>query len=218
MTTAGPPRQESAFAALRRFAQKPALAERCEMCGLALGAGHDHLVDPMNRRIVCACAACALLFDTQAATKYKRVPCAVDFLADFRMTDAEWDALLVPIGMAFFFHSTPHGKVIALYPSPAGPTESLLGLDTWSDIVQRNPVLRTLKPDVHALLVNRVGSNRGVPPEYFLAPIDACYRLVGVIRRSWRGLSGGTEVWDQINGFFSVLKRGARVSRGDVHA
>ena len=35
-----------------------------------------------------------------------------------------------------------------------------------------------MEPDVEALLINRVGPAR----EYFLAPIDECYRLVGLIR------------------------------------
>ena len=52
---------------------------------------------------------------------------------------------MVPIEMAFFFHSTPHGRIIALYPSPAGPTESLLALDTWTDIVESNPILNEME-------------------------------------------------------------------------
>ena len=103
---------------------------------------------------------------------------------------------MVPIEMAFFFKSTPHGRVIALYPSPAGPMESLLSLDTWTDIAEANPVLNEMKDDVVALLVNRVGHARGSSPaEYYLVPIDECYKLVGLIRTHWRGLSGGTEAW-----------------------
>ena len=41
------------------------------------------------------------------------------------MTDSQWDGLMMPINMAFFFKSTPQSRVIALYPSPAGATESL---------------------------------------------------------------------------------------------
>lgn len=110
---------------------------------------------------------------------------------------------MVPISMAFFFFSTPAGKVVALYPSPAGPTESLLTLDSWHEIVAGNPVLQHMETDVEALLVNRVGPAR----EYYLAPIDECYKLVGLIRAHWRGLSGGTEVWAEINNFFSALKK-----------
>ena len=145
---------------------------------------------------------------TASGTKYKRVPRRVLFLRDFQLTDAQWDGLMVPIEMAFFFKSSPQGKVIALYPSPAGPTESLLSLDTWTDIVETNPILNEMEADVTALLVNRVGHARGASPaEYYLVPIDECYRLVGLIRTHWRGLSGGTEVWREIGAFFAALKK-----------
>ena len=58
--------------------------------------------------------------------------------------------------------------------------------------MQANPVLESLEPDVEALLVNRVGHAREASAaEYYIAPIDACYQLVGLIRVHWRGLSGG---------------------------
>jgi uncharacterized protein DUF5947 len=218
MASALPPQEESAFAVLRQFARKRGPVERCEMCSRELPPEHEHLVEPVNRKLVCACGACAILFEGQGM-KYKRVPRRVLFLKDFELTDAQWDSLMVPIEMAFFFHSTPHGKMIALYPSPAGPTESLLGLDTWNDIVETNAVLSQLEPDVMALLVNRVGHVRsGVPAEYFLAPIDECYKLVGLIRGHWRGLSGGTEVWREISAFFTALKGRAGYKPEGAHA
>jgi hypothetical protein len=203
--------QDRAFATLRQFARKRAVVERCEMCSVELPEEHEHLVEPANRKLICACGACAILFEGHSGSKYKRVPREVLFLRDFQLTDAQWDGLMVPIEMAFFFKSSPHGKIIALYPSPAGPTESLLSLDTWADIVQVNPILSGMKDDVTALLVNRVGHVRGAAPaEYFLVPIDECYKLVGLIRTHWRGLSGGTEVWREIGGFFAALKKRAR--------
>ncbi len=64
-----------------------------------------------------------------------------------------------------------------------------------------------MQPDVEALLVNRLGAARGSDvAEYYLAPIDECYKLVGLIRSHWRGLSGGSEVWPQIGQFFAQLK------------
>ena len=195
------PRNE--FAALRRFIPQRAPSERCDLCSAPVTVDHEHLVEPATRKINCACQACALLFSGQAGNKYKRVPRRARSLSDFQMTGAQWDSLLVPISMAFFFFSTPANKVVALYPSPAGPTESLLTLDTWEEIVTGNPVLKEMEADVEALLVNRVGPAR----EYYLAPIDECYKLVGLIRAHWRGLSGGTEVWKEINAFFDALKR-----------
>jgi hypothetical protein len=190
------------FASLRRFVRERESAEHCDMCGLALPPEHQHLIEPATRRLLCACQACALLFEGRESGRYRRVPRRARALPDFRMTDAQWDALLIPIGLAFFFHSTPADRVVAFYPGPAGATESLLDLGGWQDLVHENPILAGMQPDVEALLVNRVGQAR----EYYLAPIDVCYKLVGIIRGSWRGLSGGSEVWESIGQFFAELQ------------
>lgn len=195
----------SAVSVLRRFVRPraTAAAERCDLCGAGLPAEHSHLFEPPTRQLHCSCEACAILFSGQTETKYRRVPRRVRYLADFRMSDAQWESLMLPIGMAFFFHSSPAGKTLALYPSPAGATESLLDLSAWAEVVGENPVLLELEPDVEALLVNRVrGAN-----DYYAAPIDECFKLVGLIRAGWRGLSGGTEVWQGIERFFAELKQ-----------
>jgi hypothetical protein len=117
------------------------------------------------------------------------------------MDDVSWADLRIPVDMAFFFHNTEAGRVVAYYPSPAGPTESLLELDAWTGLERANPVLGELERDVEALLVNR---SRGAR-QYFLVPLDECYALVGLIRTRWRGLTGGREVWEEIEGFFEGL-------------
>jgi hypothetical protein len=209
-----------AFESLRQFARKPPQpAEKCEMCSAELGSEHAHLIELTQRRLHCACDACAMLFSGKAGTKYKRVPRDSRLLANFKMTDAEWDGLLIPINLAFFFQNSVDSRVSALYPSPAGATESLLPLEAWSGIVQANPALNQLEPDVEALLVNRVGQARGsAPAEYYIVPIDACYKLVGLIRIHWRGLSGGTEVWQEIGNFFADLRSRSQVVTEETHA
>ncbi len=208
----------SSFAALRRFVRERAPVERCELCGAGLIADHQHLIEPSSRKLICACDPCAILFSNQEG-KYRRAPRRIRFLRDFRLTDAQWESLAIPINMAFFFHSVPAGRVVALYPSPAGATESLLTLESWEEIVRENPILKEMEPDVEALLVNRVASARGqAAPEYYLAPIDECYKLVGVIRGHWRGLSGGAEAWEEIKQFFAELKRRAVVIGEAAHA
>jgi hypothetical protein len=133
------------------------------------------------------------------------------------MTDAQWDNLLIPINMAFFFHSTIESRIVLLYPSPAGAVESLLPLDAWSEVVEENVALNHLRPDIEALLVNRVGHAHELSrAEYYIAPIDECYRLVGLIRANWKGLSGGTEVWVEIGRFFTDLK--SRADIGEANA
>ncbi len=194
----------SSFAALRRFAKAPQqpVLERCELCNLVLPPVHRHLLDLASRQVACSCDPCALLFQNAVGAKFKLIPRDGHTLPDFQMTDGDWESLALPIDLAFFFYSTPNEKMMAMYPSPAGPTESLLPLSSWQELVRQNPVLENMQADVEALLVNRAANAR----EYFIAPIDKCYELVGTIRMHWRGLSGGDEVWREIGNFFAKLR------------
>lgn len=196
-----------ALSLLRNFARKRAGMERCELCAAEISQEHQHLFEPVKRRVVCACDACSILFSSGGQTKLKRIPRRVVYLPGFQMTSAQWDGLMIPINMAFLFGSTPENRVVALYPSPAGAIESTLTLDHWNDILLANPVLSEMQDDVEALLVNRIAHSRDEgPAEYFITPIDECFKLVGLIRGSWRGFSGGTEVWRAIDKFFDGLK------------
>lgn len=204
---------------LRRFVRKNRPLERCELCGADLAHDHPHLMDPRARKLFCACGACAILFSGHSSARYKRVPQCIRYLDGFRLGDLQWASLLIPINVAFFFESSIEKRVVALYPSPAGAPESQLPIDTWTEIVAENPVLAEMQPDVEALLVNRLGPVRGYSaPEYYLLPIDECYRLVGVIRAQWKGLSGGAEVWESLARFFADLKERAAATGGAHHA
>jgi Family of unknown function (DUF5947) len=219
MAAEGTPGYESAFGVLRQFARRPRNVEHCELCSVALAGEHPHLLEPVGRKLLCACDACALLFSGKAGAKFKRVPRKVRFLTNFHMTEAQWDSLMIPINMAFFFRSSTEGRMVAMYPSPAGATESLLSLETWAEIVQENPELNAMEADVEALLVNRIGHSRGFSaPEYYILPIDKCFKLVGLIRLHWKGFSGGTEVWQEIGRFFTELKDNTAVVGGGAHA
>ena len=199
----------SGFSALRRFAagEKPLFKqhppeEQCELCSLRLSPEHRHLLETATRKIVCACDACAMRFEGVLEGRFKIIPRDARHLPDFKISDAEWESLSLPINLAFFFYNTPNQKMVAMYPSPAGATESLLPLTAWESLVRQNLLLNDMQADVEALLVNRVGDKR----DYFLAPIDKCFELVGTIRMHWRGLSGGEEVWRAIDEFFARLK------------
>lgn len=212
------PGYENAFGVLRQFVRRKRAVERCELCSAEVAAEHPHLIEPQSRKLLCTCNACAILFSGMG-TKYKRVPRRVLALENFRLSDGQWDSLMVPISMAFFFRSTPDARVVAFYPSPAGAVESLLPLETWKDIETANPVVTEMEADVEALLVNRVGHARGfTAPEYYLLPIDECYKLVGLIRANWRGLSGGTEVWQEIARFFEEMKNRATIVKEEANA
>ena len=127
-------------------------------------------------------------------------------MSDFDLDEALWESLRLPVEIAFFFHSTPAGRVVAFYPSPLGATESLLELAAWDELAARNPVLAELEPDVEALLVHRANGAH----EHWLVPVDRCYALVGLIRTRWKGFGGGKEVWDEIDEFFAELRRRGR--------
>lgn len=191
---------------LRQFVRPRAAEERCDLCGAGIPAAHRHLADPQARKIICACKACSLLFSGQQSARFRVVPEEVRALPAFQLTDAQWQRLAIPIELAFLYRSTPDARVMAFYPSPAGATESLLPLEAWNDIVAANPVLEAMESDVEALLVNRIAR----PPQFFIAPIDACYELVGLIRTKWRGFSGGAEVWSAIGDYFERLEERAR--------
>ncbi|HTW95048.1 MAG TPA: DUF5947 family protein [Tepidisphaeraceae bacterium] len=208
-----PPSSELPLGRLRQFVRKGPAVERCELCAKELAEQHQHLIELANRRIVCACDACAVLFDGEQVRKFRRIPRRIERLADFRLSEAQWESLRLPINLAFFYRSSVAGRVVAMFPSPAGATESLLTLESWNDLAAANPVLEEMAADVEALLVDRIGENR----RYFRAPIDECFKLVGIIRTHWRGLSGGTDLWQHVEAFFaSLAERGVTIGAGDA--
>jgi hypothetical protein len=208
---------KSSFETLRRFARRaPARdEERCDLCGEAIGPDHRHLLDLAARQVHCACRACALLLDTPSAGGGVRrlIPTRMLRLTEFDMTDAEWESLQIPVNMTFLLYNTGAKRIMAFYPSPMGPTESLLPLAAWDELAIRNPILRAIEPDIEALLINRGQEGRN----YYIVPIDECYKLVGLIRLHWKGISGGDEVREEIERFFSDLNERATVA-GGVHA
>ena len=223
---------------LRQFARKREMrqpAEQCELCSDAIAHNHRHLLELSRRTLICVCHPCSILFGDPGAGggKYRLVPSRYLLLQDFQMTDEQWDDLMIPVNMVYIFCSTGGGerspseagvatregkanRVMAFYPSPAGPMESLLSLEGWDELVGSNSILNDLEPDVEALLINRV-QNRGGDNyrEHFIVPIDACYELVGLIRLKWKGLSGGEEVWKAIAEFFANLRTKSEPVRGE---
>ena len=216
----GQDRSTAPLGALRRFMrereQVRAPIEHCELCSEMIAANHYHLLDLSSRTVLCACQACSVLFNGQGAGggKYRLVPRRYLSLSDFHMTDEQWDELMIPVNMVYIFQNTMANRVMAFYPSPAGAMESMLGLENWVSLISSNPILNDLEPDVEALLINRVKDTR----EHYIVPIDACYQLVGLIRVSWKGLSGGEEAWKAIAEFFADLRAKSQPMRGEPDA
>jgi Family of unknown function (DUF5947) len=188
---------------------KPRPGERCELCAALIPDEHGHVVDLESRALMCACRPCYLVFAPQGAggTRFRAVPDRYVSFPDFALSPSQWDALQIPVGVAFFFMNSALDHVAAFYPSPAGATESLLSLDSWDEIVAANPDLGTLQPDVEAFLVRSADRQSGAAQaECYLVPIDVCYELVGQLRRLWKGFDGGTEAHAALDAFFDRVR------------
>lgn len=189
-------------------APRPRAGERCDLCHEELPDEHRHLVDLHQRMLMCSCRGCHLLF-TQPGSgggHFKAVPDRFLAFPGFKLSPSLWDALQIPVSVAFFFVNSELGRVCAFYPGPAGATESLLSLETWEEVVAANPELATLEPDVEAFLVRVSRHGGGAGAESFGVPIDACYELVGHLRRLWRGFDGGGEAHQALEDFFGRVR------------
>jgi hypothetical protein len=178
----------------------PDSQERCDLCNTTVPSDHRHMLNLYERQIVCVCESCWAL--RSGDTEFRPTGNRTLWLEDFELPEELWAQFRIPIGLAFFMHSTVTNCVVAMYPSPAGATESELHFETWSRLVEMNPVLRELEPDAEALIVNRISD----PPVFAIAPIDRCYMLVGLIKASWEGISGGAGVERAIEGYFEDLR------------
>ena len=187
--------------------------ERCELCGEPIPPEHRHLLD---------------LDDARAAVRLPGVLAAVRPPGGRRRAlparprpprcASTTSSSTTPRGRSCASRSTwrssstarAEQRVVAFYPSPMGPTESLLELDAWEALEAANPVLAELEPDVEALLVNRArGARRALaradrrllrarrPDPHALARLRPAARRSG--RRSTR--------------FFDELDRRARRDR-----
>jgi hypothetical protein len=190
---------------LGRFVRGREAEERCGLCAATLAAVHPHLVQVDSGKLHCSCAGCASVLGP-ASGKFRRVPERVRAL-DLRMSAEDWQGFAIPVGIAFFVRSTPRGGAVAYYPSPLGPVETAVPNEAWEGLQAKNPLLGSLEADVEAVLIRR-SVNRS---EAFLVPLDDCYRLTALVRRSWRGFTGGEEMAGIVDEFFAGLRR-----RGDA--
>ncbi|MFF8357995.1 DUF5947 family protein, partial [Streptomyces chartreusis] len=167
-----------------------------------------HLVDTEQRALVCACGACALLMQQPgaAAGRVRAVPAR--YLTDpgHRLDERAWEALRIPVGVVFFFRNAALDRLVALYPSPAGATESELEPAAFDEVLGGSRLAALLEPDVEALLLRRDGDTF----ECHLVPIDVCYELVGRMRLLWQGFDGGAEARAALDAFFDDVRSRVR--------
>jgi hypothetical protein len=196
-------------AGLRRFlTERPPQPERCELCGAAVPEEHRHLVDTDKRALVCACGACAMLMEQPGAAggRFRAVPARYLTDPDHRLDARAWETLQIPVGVAFFFRNAALDRLVALYPSPAGATESELEAAAWNEALGGTRLAAFLVPDVEALLLRRNDDSI----ECHLVPIDICYELVGRMRLLWQGFDGGAEARAALDAFFEDVRNRAQ--------
>ncbi len=193
MTTAGALARLVGSAAGGRSAAE----ERCDLCGAPVPDGHRHLYDGQREEVLCACRPCSLLFVRGEASEghHRLIP-----QRRVRLSPVDTEPLGVPVGLAFFVPRAD-GAVVAHYPSPAGPTRWEVDAAAWQKVVAGCPELETVAPDIEALLVNTAREQQ----HHWIVPVDECFRMVAVVRREWRGLSGGARVWPAVERFFADL-------------
>lgn len=202
-------RGELASPMLQRAAQqlgKPREPEvqRCELCAERIDTEHQHVFELSSGELQCACRACSVLFDHNAAggRDYRLVPRRRTKLTDMHLDPPLWASLGVPVDLAFFVRDSATSEVVARYPSAAGTLRSTVPEDSWQRLAQANPRLHHQDTDVEALVINRSRDSS----DYWLLPLDDCYRLTALLRENWSGFTGGERVWEEISRFFAELK------------
>lgn len=172
----------------------------CELCAAGVHAGHRHLLQLEQRRIVCVCESC---FERGARdAEFRQTNARVEWLEDFRLPEHVWTALGPPAGLALFLRSSSAGRVVALNPRASGAAESELPAADWARLASDNPALERLEPDAEALIVDRLGRT----PRHLIAPIDACQRLVGLVQSRTRA-QAGEDLGPALDDFFYGLRR-----------
>ena len=154
-------------------------------------------------RIAGSCARARAAGRCARATRSSPTGSRVVWIEDLDLPDDLWARLRIPIGLAFFLRGDE--AVVALYPSPVGATEAEIDDSAWAELAERNPVVASLEPDAEALILDRMGEGtRAV-----IAPTDQAYRLVGLVKASWEGISGGSALESAVEGFFAELRERA---------
>lgn len=186
------------LAKLRAFVTGVAM-EECELCAASIAVEHDHLLELDARRVFCACPSCAALFsreEQRQGPRYLRMQRRAARIGGLEIDDASWADLGVPVGLAFFTMRSRTGEVVATFPGRSGIIESFVPLKGWSALEKRFPVLKSVLPDVEALLVRRTSRHQ----DYFQVSIDHCYELAELLRGAEASFSSPV-----VQGFFERL-------------
>ncbi|HEX5064240.1 MAG TPA: DUF5947 family protein [Kofleriaceae bacterium] len=197
-----------AFRSLARLAATDAITRadvRCELCGGPLTDTHRHVVELGQRGVQCVCHACGILFARGSSARFRTIPDRVRIASLFDLTPERWAELGIPVALAFCYRDSLRGCGVVCYPGPAGVTDAALEPAVWDAICDATPLAADLEADVEALIVR--GGRGATTLRCYLVPISTAYELVGRLRRSWQGFSGGEEAEAELASFFAELER-----------
>ena len=208
-----PPRLDDPFGVLRRVhaaARAAGTGRARATCAPSRSATtHSHVANIADRRLMCTCRGCYLLFTAAGGRRPADARGARRSTASSttsRSPRQQWDDLAIPVDLVFLFRQSDaedaDGRAAArrLLPEP-GRRDRVRARPRrrGSGSPRRTRRSATWPTTSQAALLRRTG-----PGEFtcLLVPIDACYELVGLVRKHWTGFSGGAEVWQRIDEFF----------------
>jgi hypothetical protein len=197
---------KAAFRALQPFARaarrEDTTPAQCELCATSLGESHAHVLELASRKLLCACAACAILFRGAGAGngRYRTLPTRVIVDEKFAPNSGDWAALGIPVRLAYLVRRGTSWS--AFLPSPGGAVEASLPEVTSEVLARVTPLAAEIEENVEALLLER----RNLDAQCFLVPLNVGLELTAVVRRSWRGFQGGEEADRALRHFFDRLR------------
>ena len=78
------------------------------MCAEPIGDEHSHVANIGDRRLMCTCRGCYLLFTSRARAGCGCAPSrpSTAVVDDFAFTQEQWDDLAIPVDLVFLFRQS----------------------------------------------------------------------------------------------------------------
>ena len=137
------------------------------------------IVDLATRRLSCSCRACWLLSGATGPASVRAVPERYLQGPALQFQSAQWEALQIPVSIAFFHDQQLDWADDRLLSEPGGRD----GIGLTADRVARHRADKRLGAYARSRMSRPCSSGRAANADDecdgFIVPIDACYDLVG---------------------------------------
>ena len=187
---------EGLLASLGAVRACAAARDRRGLCVAPLTHDHRHAVDLKERRLLCVCRPCALLFDGDASRSASAAGARARAADPGLPARGRLAGARDPGRRGVLLPRVDHEQVDRDLAEPRRSDGVRSSTTTCVGPLRAGAFAARARPralDVQALLVR--GARAARPLQAFLvAPIDRCYEFVGIVRRKWRGFDGGDEV------------------------